>query len=50
MDIKTTPLTWTFYNDIDHNGDCTNQPQRCDLCFMEETLKEYREYYFDISE
>jgi len=27
-----------------HDGDCVNRPYSCDLCILEDLLREYREY------
>lgn len=30
-----------------HAGDCTKSPGTCVLCFVEDALRQYREYFFD---
>ena len=30
-----------------HDGDCTNCPYSCSLCWLTDSLIEYRDYFFD---
>ncbi len=40
---------WSAYSTLDpvHEGDCTSAPFSCNLCVLEDLLREYRMYFFD---